>query len=274
MNRYSESKTPHIHAAESVSDVMAKAVGALLPAIIVALIFFRLDAFRLVLVSLAGGFLGEVAGGKLFRIKISLGNGSTIFTALLFSLLLPPDLVSWVAALGAFFAVFAGKMCFGGLGSNPFNPALIGRIFLGISFPQAMNWPAMVEMPGASAVWIAALGIGGLFILWLGKTDWSRPICYFVSGTIFSLLFGLSPSFFLTANLTCLAAFFIITDPVTTPLEKQAARLFSFLCAGAAIFLKSRGASYLQSTLYAILMMNVLVPWMDAWFNARKRVKK
>lgn len=267
-------QAPYIHAGESVSGMMGKAVGALLPASIVSLVFFRLDGLWITLASLAGAVSAEIFAAEWFRIKTSPGDGSSIFTALLYALLLPADTAAWMAVLGAFFAVFAGKMCFGGLGGNPFNPALIGRIFLQISFPQAMNWPAMVETAGASNFFIAALASGGVLLLWLKVTDWGPPLFYFAAGSIFSFLSGFGPSFFPAASLTYLTAIFVITDPATTPLGRRGAGFFAVLAAALTLFLKSRGANYLQATAYSILIMNAVVPWLDARFTNRRRTER
>ncbi|MBI3312744.1 MAG: RnfABCDGE type electron transport complex subunit D [Candidatus Omnitrophica bacterium] len=261
---------PHIHGGESVPALMAKTVGALFPAILAFLIFFRLDGLWLILASIAGAFLAEVSGGKLFRIKISLEDGSSLFTALLYVLFLPADIPLWMAAGGAFFAVFAGKMCFGGLGANPFNPALIGRIFLQINFPQAMNWPAGIETAPASTVFIFCFVLGGILLCWLKVANWEFPFFYLAGGLIFSYLFGLGASFFLASSLTYLTAFFVVTDPVTTPLTKRAAKIFMILAAGLALFLKARGVSYLQATAYSVLILNAMVPWLEAWFRTRR----
>ena len=260
---------PHIHAGETVSGMMGKAVGILLPAVIVSLIFFQLDALWIILVSLAAALLAEVLGGKLLKVRMAPGDGSTVFTALLYALLLPVDTALWMVALGAFFAIFIGKMAYGGLGSNLFNPALIGRIFLQISFPHAMNWPAIIEMAHTPNVFLIVLAASGFLLLWLKLGDWERVCFYFTAGLIFSVVLKLGPDFFLASSLTYLIAFFVITDPVTTPMTKKAAIIFSVFAAAITLFLKSHGANYLQASIYSILIMNAATPWLDTWFAKR-----
>jgi electron transport complex protein RnfD len=137
------SGSPHVHSDESVKKIMWAVVIALLPALLVSVYYFGLPAIMVTAVSVVSCLLFEYLIQKfLLKGKSTLCNGSAAITGLLLAFNLPSNLpLHWVA-LGAFVAIVIGKMAFGGLGNNPFNPALVGRVFLLISRPVEMTlWP-------------------------------------------------------------------------------------------------------------------------------------
>ncbi|MCL1887584.1 MAG: RnfABCDGE type electron transport complex subunit D [Kiritimatiellaeota bacterium] len=137
------SSSPHIHSGASVRRVMLDVVFALLPAFGAAVWFFRLDAVRLVAVCVGSALAAEYACRKIMRRDNTLGDWSAVVTGLLLAFCLPPALPSWMAALGSVFAIAVVKQAYGGLGNNPFNPALAARAFLLVSCPAAMTaWTA------------------------------------------------------------------------------------------------------------------------------------
>ncbi|MDP8253120.1 MAG: RnfABCDGE type electron transport complex subunit D [Candidatus Kaelpia aquatica] len=138
-NRLIISGSPHIKGALGLRFMMWNVVIALIPVIAVSIYFFRFNALRIMAVSLVASLIAEALFLKLRRKEIDFLDGSTVITALLFALILPPSLPSWMVALGAIFAIIFGKGVFGGLGYNVFNPALIGRAFLQASYPIAMT---------------------------------------------------------------------------------------------------------------------------------------
>jgi Na+-translocating ferredoxin:NAD+ oxidoreductase subunit D len=133
------SGSPHLRAAFSLRYMMWNVVIALIPVVAVSIYLFRFNAVRIITISLLSSFLAEIIFLKFRKRELDFSDGSTVITALLYALILPPALPSWMAALGAVFAVIFGKMVFGGLGYNIFNPALIGRAFLQASYPIAMT---------------------------------------------------------------------------------------------------------------------------------------
>jgi electron transport complex protein RnfD len=116
---------------------------ALIPAFLASLYFFGTGALIVTAVSVASCLLCEFLIQKyLFRKDLTISDGSAILTGLLLAMNLPSNLPVWITVLGAFVAIGIGKMTFGGLGNNPFNPALIGRVVLLLSFPvQMTSWP-------------------------------------------------------------------------------------------------------------------------------------
>lgn len=138
------SLSPHVHGGDSVQKNMYGVCIALVPALIVSLWFFGLGAAIVLATSVVSCVFFEWAITKfiLGRNTCTILDGSAILTGLLLGFNLPSNLPIWIIIIGALFAIGVGKMTFGGLGQNPFNPALVGRVFLLISFPvQMTTWP-------------------------------------------------------------------------------------------------------------------------------------
>jgi electron transport complex protein RnfD len=137
------SPSPHIHSDQSVQQLMYGVVISLVPAMLVTLYMFGIGALIVTAISIIACVLTEMLVQKyLIRTDITIRDGSAIVTGLLLAFNLPANLPWWMVVLGAVFAIGIGKMTYGGLGNNPFNPALIGRVFLLISFPvQMTSWP-------------------------------------------------------------------------------------------------------------------------------------
>ncbi len=149
MNKLIVSLSPHVHSGDSVKKNMYGVLIALLPAFIVSLCFFGLGALIVTATSVAACLFFEWAIGK-FLLKqetTSITDGSAVITGVLLAFNLPSNLPLWIIIIGALFAIGVGKMSFGGLGCNPFNPALAGRVFLLISFPvQMTTWPVVGQL--------------------------------------------------------------------------------------------------------------------------------
>ena len=143
-NKLIVSLSPHVHSGDSVQKNMYGVIIALLPALLVSFYMFGLGAVVVTLTSVAACVFFEWAITKfiLKRETCTICDGSAALTGLLLAFNLPSNLPIWIIIIGALVAIGIGKMTFGGLGCNPFNPALVGRIFLLISFPvQMTSWP-------------------------------------------------------------------------------------------------------------------------------------
>lgn len=140
------SLSPHIHGQRSVDRIMWTVIIALLPTLGVALWVFGLPALWVLSVSVGTCMLTEwIVERFCFRRRNTLTNGSAIITGILLACCLPSILPLWMVVIGAVVAIGIGKMSFGGLGCNVWNPALVGRVFLLVSFPAAMTtWPVGV----------------------------------------------------------------------------------------------------------------------------------
>ena len=226
-NKLYVSPSPHIHSGDSISKNMYGVLIALIPAFLVSLYFFGLGALIVTVVSVFFCVLFEYLIQKfLMKKQPTIYDGSAILTGVLLAFNLPSNLPIWIIAIGALAAIGIGKMSFGGLGNNIFNPALTGRIFLLISFPAQMTtWPIVdvmnpfpltytdattgatalsllhdpsAAMPtlsdmflgymGGSLGEICALGLllGFIYMLWKKIITWHIPVSIFVTVFIFT----------------------------------------------------------------------------------------
>ena len=143
-NKLIVSLSPHVHGGDSVQKNMYGVLVALVPALLVSFYMFGLGAVVVTLTSVAACVFFEWSITKyiLRRERSTIMDGSAAVTGVLLAFNLPSNLPLWIIVIGALVSVGIAKMTFGGLGCNPFNPALAGRIFLLISFPvQMTSWP-------------------------------------------------------------------------------------------------------------------------------------
>ena len=148
-NRLIISLSPHVHGGDSVQKNMYGVCIALVPALLASLWFFGLGAAIVLATSVLSCVFFEWAITKflLKRPGCTICDGSAVLTGLLLGFNLPSNLPIWLIIIGALVAIGIGKMTFGGLGQNPFNPALVGRVFLLISFPvQMTSWPVAGQL--------------------------------------------------------------------------------------------------------------------------------
>ncbi len=141
------SPSPHIYSGQSVKKLMYGVIIALVPAFMVSLFVFGIGALIVTSISIITCVLTEYLIQKLIlKSESSISDGSAIVTGTLLAFNLPSNLPWWMIVIGCIFAIAIGKMVFGGLGNNPFNPALVGRVFLLISFPvQMTSWPVPLQ---------------------------------------------------------------------------------------------------------------------------------
>lgn len=222
-NKLIISPSPHIHGGDSISKNMYGVLIALIPAFLVSLYFFGLGALVVTVTSVVSCVLFEYLIQKLLLKKQpTLCDGSAILTGILLAFNLPSNLPIWIIIIGALAAIGIGKMSFGGLGNNIFNPALVGRVFLLISFPAQMTtWPvpgilpvtytdaqtgatvlsAMKEgvtnIPSYSDMLLGNMGgslgevggialiIGLLFMLWRKIITWHIPVAILATVAVF-----------------------------------------------------------------------------------------
>ncbi len=145
------SPAPHAHSGDSVRKNMLLVIAALLPAYVVSVIEFGWGALITTAISVVAcvGFEWLIAK-FILKQKPTICDYSAVLTGILLAFNLPSNLPWWIVIIGALVAIGVGKMTFGGLGQNPFNPALVGRVFLLISFPvQMTTWPRPLGFAGS-----------------------------------------------------------------------------------------------------------------------------
>lgn len=148
MGKIVVSLSPHAHGNDSVERNMYGVLIALIPAVLVSLLYFGLGSAVVLLTSMASCVFFEWAISKyILRIEPQILDGSALVTGLLLGMNLPSNLPVYIIIIGALVAIGVAKMSFGGLGNNPFNPALVGRCFLLVSFPAQMtSWPKIGQL--------------------------------------------------------------------------------------------------------------------------------
>ena len=154
MSNFTISPFPHVHGGDSIEKNMYGVLIALVPTFIFSIVFFGLGAILVTLTSVAACLVFEYVIQKyLMKQRPTIWDGSAIITGVLLAFNLPSSLPLWIVVIGALVAIGIGKMSFGGLGNNIFNPALVGRVFLLISFPvQMTTWPVPNGFATADAV--------------------------------------------------------------------------------------------------------------------------
>ena len=142
-NLLNVSLSPHTHGKETTRKLMTGVVIALLPALFTSIFYFGYGAIIVTTTSVVSCLLFEYLIQRfIFRKPISITDGSALVTGLLLAFNLPSNIPVWIIVIGSFVSIAVAKMTFGGLGNNPFNPALVGRVFMLISFPvQMTSWP-------------------------------------------------------------------------------------------------------------------------------------
>lgn len=289
------SSSPHITSEESIPRIMYSVVIALVPAMVGAIYFFGVRALALILVSGGAALATETIFQAARKKEITVWDGSALVTGLLLALNLPPTLPLWMAAVGAIVAIALGKQVFGGLGHNPFNPALIGRVFLFITFPvQMTTWVldgktmatplGLMKFEGRltpyADLFIGKVGgsigetsvllllIGATYLLYKRYIDWRIPVGFLGTVAILTGVLGQNPLFHLMAGGLVLGAFFMATDMVTSPVTRLGRWIFG-IGAGIIVVVIRLYGGYPEGVSFAILLMNAITPLLDKYTRPR-----
>lgn len=167
MKKLLVSPSPHIHGKESTQSLMRDVVIALLPSVAVSIYCFGLAAIKLTLIGIIACIAVEYLIAKyMLKTKPTICDYSAVVTGILLALNVPAGLPWWIMVIGCIVAIGIAKMSFGGLGQNLFNPALVGRVFLLISFPVAMTtWTSPESFFGSVEALDAASGATPLAVV-------------------------------------------------------------------------------------------------------------
>ena len=290
MNVYRVSSGPHVRSRNTAGDVMYDVILALVPAALFAVWKFGAHALMLMLAGSLAAVLVEYAVGCLTG-RDTVRDGSAALSGLLLSLTLPPDATVLMAFIGGTAAVVF-KAVFGGLGKNRLNPALVGRCVLSAAFGAAMTaflkqsgWTAELGagaevlrslIGSRSAVVggsVIALGLGGAYLLWSGTISWHIPSGMVCAYLIVSMLFGgpaagLQQTVFFLAGGGALAAIFMATDPVTSPVTDSGKLIFGVL-AGIISALIGRAAGPAESACLGVLVAELVSPLIERFTAER-----
>ena len=290
---YNVSSSPHVRSKLTTGAVMYDVILCLLPATVMGIWHFKLQALLVIAASIISAVLAEFVFDYIEHKENTVKDGSAIITGLLLALCLPAGVPPYIPCLGAVFAIIIAKNLFGGLGHNFMNPALAGRCFLLISFSGIVaNYAVdgyssatpLAQMAAGETVNVAqmfigntsgvignstiALFIGGMVLWAMGGITVEIPAAILVSFTAFIALFG-GQGFnltFLLAHLAgggiMMAAFFMATDPVTSPVTSAGQLLYGILIGVLAGVFRIFGSSA-DSVSYAVVIGNMVTPLID-----------
>ncbi len=293
--RYLLSSSPHAHASVSVTRLMLDVILALLPTTAAGIAFFGWPALWTVLTCVVSAVATEALCRRAMGREQTVGDLSAVLTGLLLALNLPAGLPLWMAAAGSVFAIAIAKQVFGGLGMNPFNPALAARAFLLISFtgpmttwlkpfwwrsPEAMTTAtplATQEFPGFADLFLGimpgcigevsalALLVGAAYLLVRRVITWHIPVAFLATCAACALVLGGAPVHVqLLSGGIVLGACFMATDYVTSPASAKGKLIFGCGC-GLLCMLIRRFGAYPEGCSFAILIMNAFAPLISRW---------
>ncbi|MDI6736213.1 MAG: RnfABCDGE type electron transport complex subunit D [bacterium] len=308
MDKLVVSTSAHIKDIESIPRIMWGVNLALLPTLIGAVYFFGVYALWIVLSSVVSAVITEAVVQKfILKRPVTVSDGSAVTCGILLAFSIPPAVPLWLPAVGSFVAMAIAKQCFGGLGWNVFNPAMIGRAFLLISWPIEMTtWTLPLNgMTGASPLGIlkkdglekvieffgdrgimytdlfignirGSLGetscvlllLGAIYLLYKRYISWHIPVSFLGTVAGLSWIIGGDPLFAILSGGCILGAFFIATDMVTSPVTKTGQLIFG-AGIGALVVLIRAKAGYPEGVCYAVLLMNTLTPLIDRWIKPK-----
>lgn len=296
--------SPHIRTKETVTDVMFDVILALVPAMIAAIYFFGIRAITVTAVSIISCMVTEYICQKMLKQDIQIFDGSAILTGILFAFVIPPNMSLVYVVVGAVISIGLGKMLFGGLGHNIFNPALVGRAFIQASWPVAITTFMYDGVAGATMLdgikrglssdtlllekgniylntFIGKMGgclgetsalallIGGIYLIYKKQVDWKVPAVIIATVFVGSLIAGENPIIQIFSGGIFLGAFFMATDMVTSPQTSKGRVIFS-LGIGILICLIRFKGGYPEGVAYSILIMNGFVPLINRYSSPKK----
>lgn len=240
--------------------------------------------------------------------RVALFGWAPLVTGLLLGMNLPSGIPLWAVVIGSLFAIGVGKMAFGGLGCNIFNPALVGRVFLLLSFPVLMtSWPVvgdgcmswadavtaptplmlvkqgvvpdnqmvigeLVGNVGGSLGEVGAIAIllGLVYLMMFRIVTWHIPVSVILSVGVVSWMSGGNPLFDIVSGGLMLGAVFMATDYVTSPMTRRGQLLYGVMIGIITVVIRRWGV-YPEGVSFAILIMNGATPLINRYVRPRPR---
>ena len=299
---------------------MLRVCYALIPLVLASVWLFGWRCLGLTLLV----FVFGIATEALFNFRTGQPVTSAVFvTCLIFTLSLPPTLPFYMAVLGIIFGVAIGKMVFGGFGRNVFNPAMVGRCFIYITFPLQMtgSWVSPIqghlgglvhwanpvdavtratplvklrlgEMPDPAGLFfgqsLGSMGetsalliiLGGLFLIYKKAAPWRLAVSCLLGGIILSGVLHWAgfanipaPWFTVLAGSFLFGSFFVVTEPVTGPNNKEAQWIYGFFIGALTVVLRGF-SNFSEGIMFSVLIMNACVPLLDQTIGSIKKKKK
>ena len=300
MEKLIVSASPHIQSKSTTQSIMRDVIVALLPAAVAGTILFGLQALITILVCVSTAVVSEFLFNLLCKKEQTVTDLSAVVTGLILALSLPAKAEIWHCIVGSVFAIVVVKCLFGGIGCNFANPAATARVFLLIAFAASIggatapvsNGADLVasatpleiiklgtdaELPSLADMFLGnragaigetsalALIAGGIYLIARRVIKWQVPVVYIATVFVLSLIIKQDLTMALYQVLggsLILAAFFMITDYSTTPINTLGKMVFAFGCGVITILIRFWG-SYPEGVSFAILLMNILSPYIE-----------
>ena len=295
------SYSPHILDKSSVNRIMLDVVIALIPSLIAGIVIFGWRSLLITSVCVLSCISFEAVFQKIVKKPVTVSDFSAVITGMLLAFNLPVGIPVWQAVFGSFIAIVLVKQLFGGLGKNFANPALTARIVMFLTFSVAMTtWvPVQDLVTGASPLGVTgatplallksgdtemlpsllnmftgnrggslgetsalAILLGGIYLLIRRVIKWYIPVSFMGTVFILTAVMGQEPLYHLLAGGLFLGAFFMATDYVTSPQTDKGRIIFGIGCGIFTVVIRLYG-SYPEGVSFAILFMNVLVPYIN-----------
>ena len=297
---------PHVASgALTTRRMMIDVLIGLVPVFLTACYVFRLYAVIQVAICVVSALVAEFLFTAMRKRMATLTDCSAVVTGAILALSLPATAPWYVGAVGSFVAIGIGKVVFGGLGNNIFNPAMVGRAFVMIAFPAAMGATAYVApnagldgltqatpltalkqmgqsaglLPLFSGLTNGSIGetgawaclLGGVYLCWRRTASWEIPAgCLLAVLAIAGTINALNPSSEWTvlhelfSGALLFGAFFIATDPVSSPLTPKGKFIFG-VGVGVLVMVIRKLSGYPEGVMFSVLIMNALVPLINQW---------
>ena len=296
-NQLIVTSSPHIKDGMTTQKIMLNVIIALIPALIASVVIFGFRALLVTAVCVVSCVFFEYLYRALMKKDNTTSDLSAIVTGMLLAFNLPVTIPIWMAVIGCFVSIVIVKQLFGGIGQNFANPAIVGRIVLFLSFSSAMtNWVepfyyrnaeavttatplALLSDPAAAApdnldlflginggclgeTCALALLIGGVYLVIRRIINPMAPVAFIGTAFVGSFLLGLDPVAQILSGGLMLGAIFMATDYATTPVTFWGKLIFGVGC-GLITLLIRNFASYPEGVSFAILLMNILTPYIE-----------
>ncbi len=291
------STAPHIHCKQSTRTIMLDVVIALLPCVVMGVVYFGVSAARVLASTAISAVLVEYLWQKAAQKPVYIRDLSALVTGLILGLNLPPTAPTWMCIIASAIAIVIVKQLFGGIGHNFMNPALAARAILLTSWPVRMTsfvYPRVffhadavsfaTPLQGGSAsllelfigdipgcigeVCKIAVLLGAAYLLLRGVIRWYIPACLLSSYLFFAWIFGSDPITGLFSGGLLFSAFFMATDYTTTPMTARGQMIFGAGCGFLVALIRAFG-TYPEGVTYAILLMNIATPLIDKYVHVR-----
>lgn len=290
MKKLISSVSPHFHGKATTQSIMLDVLIALFPAAFAATVIFGYRVLLVLAVCITVCVLSEFVFEKICKKDVTISDLSAVVTGVILAFNLPVGIPLWQAAFGSLVAIIVVKQLFGGIGQNFANPAATARIVMLIAFPGTMtSWtfpdavssatPLVLIQKGASLpsymdmllgvragclgeTCIAALLIGGIYLLIRRVISWHTPVAFIGTVLVMSILFDNQPIYQIMSGGLFLGAFFMATDYATTPTSKWGKLVFGVGCGLITVLIRFWGSSP-EGVSYSILLMNILTPYIS-----------